>query len=189
MVDKEKTNSSTKKKEANKKKCQTELLEEQVATLTAKVKELEQQIAQKETILAEANEKYLRLVADYDNYRKRREKEVSQIIEYAGEEVLRNILPILDDLERAYQNANPESNEQNIRDGLELIYRKFGKILKDLGVEAYESLHQPFNPDLHYAVMQREEPETPSETVVAEFEKGYKYRNRVLRHAKVVVSK
>jgi molecular chaperone GrpE len=72
--------------------------------------------------LNEANEKFLRLAADFDNYRKRREKEYSDIIEYAGEEVLRNILPILDDLERAINNIN---DDQSLREGLDLIYHKF----------------------------------------------------------------
>ncbi len=160
----------------------------EVEDLTPRIAELESKIAEQDQKLLEANEKFLRMAADFDNYRKRREKEIGDIIEYAGEEVLRNILPILDDLERAYNNVTV-NGEQSLREGLDLIYRKFQKTLQNLGVEPIESLNQPFDPYLHHAVMAREETEVAPEIVLEEFEKGYKYKNHVLRHAKVVVSK
>lgn len=154
--------------------------------LSAKIAELEAKVAEYEKALNEANEKFLRLAAEFDNYRKRREKEYSDIIEYAGEEVLRNILPILDDLERALNNIN---DDQSLREGLELIYRKFQKTLQNLGVEPIESLNKPFDPNLHHAIMTREEAGVAPDIVLEEYEKGYKFKNRVLRYAKVVVSK
>jgi molecular chaperone GrpE len=176
-------------KDSTKRKSQVKKLTETIDQLTAKVAELEEHLKNKEAQLVEVNDKFLRLMADFDNYRKRREKEIEQITEYAGEEVLRQILPILDDFERALNGTESAENQASLREGFDLIYRKFLQILKNLGVEAFNSLNQPFDPDLHYAIMQREEPGQPPETVVAEFEKGYKYRNRILRHAKVVVSK
>jgi len=154
--------------------------------LTAKIAELEAKIAEYEKALTEAEEKFLRLAAEFDNYRKRREKEYADIVEYAGEEVLRNILPILDDLERAFNNT---SGDQSLREGLELIYRKFQKTLQNLGVEPIESVNQPFDPNLHHAIMTREEAGVAPDIVLEEFEKGYKFKNHVLRYAKVVVSK
>jgi len=156
--------------------------------LSVRIVELETTVTQLQKELIEAKEKFLRLAADFDNYRKRREKEFADIIEYAGEEVLRNILPVLDDLERAFDNMNTEE-ELSLREGLELIYRKFQKTLQSLGVEPIVSLKQPFDPYLHHAVMTREETETAPDFVIEEFEKGYKYKNHVLRHSKVVVSK
>ncbi|MDD5540389.1 MAG: nucleotide exchange factor GrpE [Candidatus Neomarinimicrobiota bacterium] len=187
MKNKEHTEKSTAKKKDishSSKKTTTE-----IEKLSARIAELESTVAQQEKTLIEVNEKYLRLAADYDNYRKRREKEFADIIEYAGEEVLRNILPILDDLERAFNNLKPEGEEQSLREGLELIYRKFQKTLQNLGVEPIESLSQPFDPYFHHAVMTREASDVAPDIVVEEFEKGYKYKNHVLRHSKVVVSK
>lgn len=189
MTDKELKEQHDESKESSKRKGQIKKLTEEIEQLQAQVADLQAQLAVKDNLLAEANDKFLRLAAEFDNYRKRRERDIQQITEYAGEETLRQILPVFDDLERATQNTGEQASEQSIREGLELIYRKFAKVLKDLGVESYESVNQPFNPDLHYAVMQQEVADTPSDMVVAEFEKGYKYRQRILRHAKVVVSK
>jgi len=156
--------------------------------LTEKTAQLEIKSIELEKKLMEANEKFLRLAAEFDNYRKRREKEFGEIVEYAGEEVLRNILPVLDDLERACNNV-ADGGEQSLREGLELIYRKFQKTLQNMGVEPIESLNQAFDPYFHHAVMAREEADITPDIVLEEFEKGYKYKNHVLRHAKVVVSK
>lgn len=156
--------------------------------LSSKIVELETKIAMQEKSLIEANEKFLRLAADFDNYRKRREKEFADIIEYAGEEVLRNILPVIDDLERVFSNMATDG-EKSLHEGLELIYRKFLKTLQNFGVAPIESVNQSFDPYFHHAVMTREEADVAPNTVLEEFEKGYKYKNHVLRHAKVVVSK
>lgn len=155
---------------------------EELEAQKLKVQDLEQK-------LQDAQDKYLRLAAELDNFRKRREREVAQIIEYAGEEVLRAVLPVLDDLERATRNCEPQAHEQSLQEGLELIYRKLQKIFKDMNVEPIETLNQPFNPDLHHAVLLREQEGVAPETVVEEYEKGYKYKDHVLRYAKVVVSK
>ncbi|MFH1213737.1 MAG: nucleotide exchange factor GrpE [Candidatus Neomarinimicrobiota bacterium] len=177
--------SSEKKKNVPK---TTEICPDEQEKSKQKIEELEDKITAQSKALTEANEKYLRLAAELDNYRKRREKEFGDIIEYAGEEVLRNVLPVLDDLERACSNIK-ENGEQSLREGLELIYRKFQKTLQNLGVEPIESVNQPFDPYFHHAVMAREESEVAPEIVLEEYEKGYKFKNHVLRHAKVVVSK
>jgi molecular chaperone GrpE len=93
------------------------------------IKQLHEKIEQYEKQLLDWNEKYLRLAADYDNYRKRTQKEISEIIEYAGESILRNFLPILDDIERALVNHKSANEENPLSQGLELIYKKFVKTL------------------------------------------------------------
>ena len=150
---------------------------------------LQEQLEEKEQEIKVLNDRYLRLAAEFDNYRKRREKEFSEIVTYAGESVLRNILPVLDDIERALKHGSGAASGQSLRDGLELIYKKFMKVLKDFGVEPIEALEKPFDPDLHHAMMTRELEGTQADLVVEEFEKGYKFKEHVLRHSKVVVSK
>ncbi|MCD6441541.1 MAG: nucleotide exchange factor GrpE [Candidatus Marinimicrobia bacterium] len=154
------------------------------------LKELKKKLAESKKQVRELNEKYLRLAADYDNYRKRTQKELGNIIEYAGERVLRNILPILDDLERAISNhESGEDSDQTLQQGLGMIYKKFMKTLNDMNVQPMKSQNQPFDPDLHDAVMAKEIEGVEPDMVVEEFEKGYMFKDHVLRHAKVVVSK
>jgi molecular chaperone GrpE len=153
------------------------------------LKQLREKIEQSEKQLLDWNEKYLRLAADYDNYRKRTQKEISEIIKYAGENILRNFLPILDDLERALANNKSAKAEDSLSQGLELIYKKFVKTMKDMEVTAIESLNTPFDPNYHHAIMVKEVEGTDSNIIVEEFEKGYVFKDHVLRHSKVVVSK
>ena len=149
---------------------------------------LELHIAEKEQQLTEIKDKYLRLAADFDNFRKRAEKETQTVLNYAGEGVLKKIIPVIDDLERALQNQN-ESSEQSLREGLALIHKKFLAILKELQVEPIESLLKPFNPEEHHALLTREREGVEPDIVIEEFEKGYRYKEHILRYAKVVVSK
>lgn len=185
----EKTNLSETDKEKGKSHRRTlKEAEEKIKGLTQQIEKLTKALEDKEKELAESQDRFLRLAAEFDNYRKRQEKEINQIVEYAGEEVLRNVLPIVDDLDRAIKSEDNSSIE-SVHEGMEMIYKKLQKILTDLGVQPIESLDQPFNPDLHHAVMAKEIENVAPEIVVEEFEKGYKYKQRVLRFAKVVVSK
>jgi len=136
------------------------------------------------------NNKYLRLAAEFDNYKKRMDREFTRRVQFANEEFLREILPILDDLERAMESSGEgEEDEATLKSGIELVQENFKNILKRRGVEAIESVGQPFDPELHDAVMVQESDKHDSETVIREFEKGYKLGDKVLRHAKVVVSR
>ncbi len=154
------------------------------------IKELKNKLTECEQLLFDSNEKTMRLAAEFDNYRKRTQKEMGDIIEYAGEKVLRNILPILDDFERAMANhEDDEESGETLQKGLEMIYKKFTKTLSDMDVKPMETVNQPFDQDLHHAVMAKEVENVDSDIVVEEFEKGYLFKKHVLRHAKVVVSK
>ena len=152
-------------------------------------RKLREKLEEKDQEIQSLNDQFLRLAAEFDNYRKRREKEFSEIVTYAGENVLRNILPVLDDIERALKHESEAPSEQSLQDGLELIYKKFIKILQGFGVEPIDALQKPFDPDMHHAMMTREVEDLDSDLVVEEFEKGYKFKEHVLRHSKVVVSK
>lgn len=156
---------------------------------TQTVKELKKKLAEKEKELLELNDKYVRLAADFENYRKRMEKEISEIIMYADREVIKKILPILDDIERAVNDVGNNKNKDSLNEGLKLIYKKFTKVLNELGVEQIKAVGETFNPDLHHAIIAREEEGIEPNTVIEEFEKGYKLKDHVIRYAKVVVSK
>lgn len=137
----------------------------------------------------ELNQKYLRLAAEFDNYKKRTERDVARRMQFASEELVRDILPILDDLERAMDSTKEESSFEKLRDGVELVYNNFVNILKRRGVQPIQSVGEPFDPEYHEAMMVQENEEYDSDIVIQEFEKGYKIGDSVLRHAKVVVSK
>ncbi len=137
----------------------------------------------------ELHDKYMRLAAEFDNYKKRTERDVVRRMQFASEELVRDILPILDDLERAMDATREESSFEKLRDGVELVYNNFINILKRRGVQPIESIGEPFDPELHEAMMVQENDEYESDIVMQEFEKGYKIGDSVLRHAKVVVSK
>ncbi len=135
-------------------------------------------------------EKYLRLRAEFDNYIKRTNREKSQLLEYGGSNMVGRMLPILDDLRRtvehARQNGIPE--DDSVLQGVALIVEKFVKTLESEGVLEINAVGQTFDPELHEALMTRKSKEFSNGTVLEQFEPGYKYRGRVIRHSKVIVS-
>ncbi len=135
-------------------------------------------------------ERYLRLRAEFDNYIKRTNREKSELLEYAGDGIVRRILPILDDLRRtiehARQNGTPEKDP--ILEGVLMVQEKFIKTLESEGVYEIAAVGQPFDPELHEALQARDSADNPSGIVIEEFEPGYLYRDRVVRHSKVIVS-
>lgn len=133
-------------------------------------------------------ERYLRLAAEFDNFRKRWEKEKVQIIQRANGELIKSLLPVVDDLERALKVSHQGDGDE-FRDGIVLIYQKLMTILKSQGLEVMETLGRPFDAEKHEAVMEMAKEGTPPGMVIEEYEKGYEWHGQVLRHAKVVVSK
>lgn len=141
-----------------------------------------------EARLALAEDKLLRTMAEFDNYRKRTAVQFEQVIRSANEKLLLEMLEIVDNFERALQHSDDENNSESLRKGTELIYNQMQSVLKKYDVTTIESLGKPFDPNLHDAMMQ-----TPSDTyaegvVALELGKGYRIGERVLRHARVAVS-
>lgn len=138
--------------------------------------------------LIEMNDKYLRLSAEFDNYRKRTLKEKMDLTKMGGETVLLKILPVVDNLERAIQAIRETTEIDAVKEGIELIYSKFEEFLKQNGVQAIECLNQDFNSDVQEAITKIPSP-TPEQKgkVVDVIEKGYFLHDRVIRYAKVVV--
>ena len=134
------------------------------------------------------NDKYTRLFAEYDNFRKRTAREKIDWIKSAGEETILKILPVLDDMERAMAHNKTVDDPQVLKEGLELIQQKFKSILSGKGVEAMDAKGKPFDPELHDAITSiAAATEDLKGKVIEEVEKGYTMNGKVIRHAKVVV--
>ncbi len=139
--------------------------------------------------LAESQEKYMRLAAEYDNYRKRTMKEKMDLIKSGGEDVLVNILPVIDNFERALKAIDETDDVEAVKEGIHLIYKDFMEYLKQRGVTEIETVGQKFDTDLHEAVAQMPaQSEEQKGTVIDVIQKGYKLNGKVIRFAKVVVA-
>ena len=136
----------------------------------------------------EMNDKYLRLSAEFDNYRKRTLKEKTELIKSAGERILGEILPVMDNFERALQSMETATDVPGLREGVELIYSTFKDFLTQQGVQEMECIHAEFNPDLQEAVTKIPAPtEEMKGKVVDCIQKGYTLYDKVIRFPKVVV--
>lgn len=139
--------------------------------------------------LAQLKDAYIRLMAEYDNYRKRTIKEKSDLIKNGGEKTLTGLLPIIDDFDRAMKTIETATDITAIKEGIDLIYTKFITYLQQNGVKPIETLEQPFDPDLHEAIATL--PATDEDMtgkVIDTIQTGYTLNDKVIRHAKVVVA-
>lgn len=138
--------------------------------------------------LSIANDKYLRLYSDFENYKKRNQKERIEIFKSAGSDVITSLLPVLDDFERALRSMETNTDVNAVKEGVVLIQNKLKNILSQKGLQQLESIGKPFDTDLHEAVTNVPvEEEEKKGIVVDEVEKGYLLNDKVIRHAKVVV--
>lgn len=134
---------------------------------------------------AELKDRFLRAQAEFQNSRRRAERERMEFAEYAGMEAVRALLPILDDFERALQT---ETADLEYAKGMELIEQRFAAALQKLGLEPIESQGQTFDPHVHHAVEMVETEAAPDQTILAEFQRGYNFKGRLLRAAMVKVA-
>ena len=141
--------------------------------------------------VSELEDKRLRLKAEFENFRKRRDKDMLRMLEYEGEEILKNLLPIVDDLERVIGAVNSETKKNGIiiNDGIKLIITKIEKYFKKWHVKPIGKPGDILNINLHDAMMVKTEKGKKDNEILEVFEKGYKYKDHVLRHAKVIVNK
>jgi len=138
--------------------------------------------------LDEANNKYLRLYAEFDNYKRRTSRERIELLQSAGKEVISDLLPTLDDFDRALKAMETTDNVEKIKEGILLVSQKLKKTLTQKGLKEMESINQPFDADIHEAITNIPAPsEDMKGKVIDEVEKGYYLNDRVLRYAKVVV--
>ncbi|MBO6242631.1 MAG: nucleotide exchange factor GrpE [Butyrivibrio sp.] len=139
--------------------------------------------------LDELNDRLIRQVAEFDNFRKRTDKEKAQMFEQGQSNVLEKLLPIVDNFERGLAAVPEEEKDGAFADGMNKIYKQLIKQLEDLGVTPIEAVGKEFDPNLHNAVMQVETEEYESGIVAQELQKGYKFHDTVLRHSMVGVNK
>ena len=139
--------------------------------------------------LAALKDKYLRTLAEYENFRKRSEKEKTQMYELGGKSIIEHLLPIVDNFERALEHISEEQKEDPFVKGIEGIYKQIQKMFSDCDIQAIEAVGQKFDPALHNAVMTEEDGDAEEDTVTADLQKGYTYRGNVVRHSMVKVKK
>ncbi len=134
-------------------------------------------------------DKAQRTAAEFDNYRKRKEKETAESWKLATEDIVKKLLPIIDDFERSLEAANANDNYEALKQGVELIYQSLKRLLEAEGVHEMNAQGQEFNPEYHEALMQMEKDGTPENIVLDVHQKGYILGEKIIRPAKVVVSK
>lgn len=139
--------------------------------------------------LLKERDKYLRLAAEFENYKRRVQRDQQDSIKFANESLLKNLLPIIDNLERAIKFGKETESNQALMEGVELTHKSFLETIGKLGVRQISSEGQPFDPTMHQAVAQVESENLAPNSVVEEFQKGYFLHNRILRPAMVTVSK
>lgn len=174
IIEEQETDNSKQEEGAGEK--ETTKSEEQKVELTAEQK------------IADLNDKYLRLYAEFDNFRKRSMRERVEYLKYAGEDIFKDILPVVDDFERGLKAAENLADVKTVNEGVQLVYNKLQNILKLKGIEAMESKGKDFDPETMEAITNIPAP-TPDlkGKVVDEVEKGYTLNGKVIRYAKVVV--
>lgn len=154
---------------------------------------LEEAVSELEKVHAELEEmkdKYVRLFAEFDNFKRRSARERLEYMKTAGQDILRDLLPVLDDIERAEKSVASATDVEAVKQGFQLIKEKLVKNLASKGLKAMESVGMPFNADLHEAVSEIPAPsEDLKGKVIDEIEKGYLLNEKIIRYAKVVVGK
>jgi molecular chaperone GrpE len=168
-----------------------------VSDQTGEIESLKSEIEKKSQQAKENHDKYVRLYAEFENYKKRMVKDQAEFLKSANERLIRDILPVIDNLERAVEHAKEPSEvaKEELQDikgliaGIELTIKQFKDVLGSLGVEEVKSVGEPFDPSRHEAVSHIETDKYDNNIVINEFQKGYILNNRILRPAMVSVAK
>ena len=171
------------KKTSEEHKASTGSEKKELSKLKGEVKKLTGELEGKSKAYDELNDKYLRMMAEYDNFRKRSQRERDGIYASAYEEALKEFLPMSDNLQRSLAYAGTE----NFAKGIEMIVNQFSDTLKKLGIEEYGKRGDPFDPNIHNAVMRTDDDSLGENTVAEVLQKGYRLGGRVIRHAMVKV--
>ncbi len=156
-------------------------LEKEIKELKEKNKKLEQEAK-------ENKEKYLMALADMENFKKRTSKERADYLKYQGEAILCDIIEVLDNLDRALESANQENvTEESLKEGVKMIHKQFVDVLSKWGVKSEESVGKTFDPQKHSALSKAPSNDAKENEIISEFKKLYYYKDKILRHAQVVV--
>jgi molecular chaperone GrpE len=158
------------------------------ADIDAQVKELQQKLEAVQKLADSYKDQLLRKAAEFDNYKKRTEADYINLVKNANEGLISSLIPILDDFTRSMKSGQEVKDHEPLFKGVGLIYNKFVKLLESHGLIPFDSVGKPFDVEYHDALLQLPRSDVPPHTVVEEIERGYKLFDRVLRHAKVIVS-
>ena len=149
----------------------------------------EQKIKKLEQELETAKDKLLRLSAEFENYKKRSSKEINDFRKFANESILKQLLTVVDNLERAIDSTEKKADKTSILEGVQITHKEILKLFKTFNVNLIKAKGKVFDPALHQAIVQQESDEYPDNTVITELQKGYLVYNRLLRPSMVIVSK
>lgn len=155
----------------------------------AEVPSLADQLLEKDEELHTLNDKYLRLAAEFDNYKRRVQRDQQDTIRFANEKLFKDLLPTLDNLERALQSGREQDRIEGLLEGVDLTYKHFLDTLQKMGIQQVSSVGEVFDPAKHQAVGQVESTTIPENVIVDEYQKGYFVHDRILRPAMVTVAK
>ena len=162
-----------------------EVVEEPTKEKTKKSKKKKDERDEK---IEELSDKLLRQMAEFDNFRKRTEKEKSAMYEIGAKDIIEKLLPVVDNFERGFMTVAEEDKEDAFVTGMEMVYKQLMTMLETVGVKPIEAVGKEFNPDLHNAVMHVEDETVGDNIIVEEFQKGYTYRDSVVRYSMVKVA-
>ena len=180
-IEVEVNNEKSAKDTEHKKESKDVSMEELLTKANAKIAELE---VENKAI----KDSYLRKAAEFENYKRRTDNEQMNLIKYAAESFIQQILPVYDDLERSLNHINEGSSAGSIKEGIKLVFDKFGKILESQGVKRIDAKGKQFDFNYHEALMQQTAEGVAPHTVLNVIEHGYLYKDKVIKHAKVIVS-
>jgi molecular chaperone GrpE len=175
---------NTKSKSTDKKNTKSKTKKEE--TTINKLKEEIKNLKQKNE---ELTDKFTRLVAEFDNYKKRTDKEYISLIQNANEKLIIELLPVIDDFERSLDHLNEKNDFKSMREGFQLIHKNLMTLLEKQGLKSMQSVGEEFDPDKHDALLQVDNKNVKSNHIVDEHLKGYLFKDKVIRHAQVIVSK
>ena len=182
---------SEEKKNEETQSVEEELEEQLEAQEESDIEEVEDELVTLQNEVAALQDKYARVHADFDNIKKRLEREKYQALDYANEKFAKDIIPVLDALDGAIKakdmEADPQTLLEKVSEGVELTMKQFLTVMEKHGVTAV-SEDEPFDPNVHHAVQQVDSPDHESGQIVSTFQKGYKYKERTLRDAMVVIA-
>lgn len=168
----------------------TEISEEDAAETAEAAQEEEALDAEKLAAeLADLNQRFLRVAADFDNYKRRTVQEKEDLVKYSNAKIMGELLPVLDAFQLALKNPGESQEAQNVIKGVEMLYRQIMQVLEQAGMSKIEAVGQPFDPKLHEAIMQVDDDSVPEDTVVEELRAGYVLNERVIRPSMVKVSR
>lgn len=151
-------------------------------------KDSDSAVDQKDAVIADLQDKMKRQMAEFDNFRKRTDKEKSAMFEMGASDVIKKLLPVVDNFERGFKTISDEEKESPFAVGMDMVYKQTIKMLEELGVKPIEAVGSEFNPDFHNAVLHVEDDSVGENIIIEEFEKGYIYKETVIRHSMVKVA-